>query len=258
MNRLENWSSARRVLWTLFGVAGLATLLTLALRPRTPTVPVLVLHRPVAMPVPLLDRCLRLVPATKSWGWFWRARDRVFGPRKPVNLASEIVAVDATGAASLDLGLGEPLFMGEAGLRVWMPSGTAFARLRLRLEAAPGAEVLSRPRVMTADACQASLFTGQSVPLGAGNPAPVANVGLSIDYFPRVHPKSTDLIATLTVSELATNPPVARGTPQALAVRTNLDLAVRLQIPKGRGVVLVTAPAGPPDGRRTAVLLDPP
>ena len=203
-----------------------------------------------------MDRVWRKIPATKSWAWFWQARDWVFGQRKPVNLFLEICALESLRAPAADLTPTAPAFANDAGLRVWLLTGAELKTARARLEQAPGTEILSRPRVSTADECAASMFVGNSVPVNS-NAGGLTQVGLAVDFYPRVLPHSTDLITALTVSELVTNSSAPNLPPAPAFVRTNLDVAVRLQIPKGRGVLLIDASGGF-DGKPIAVILDPP
>jgi hypothetical protein len=43
-----------------------------------------------------------------------------------------------------------------------------------------------------------------------------------------------------------------------ISLQTNLDVAVRLQIPKGSGVFMVNAAPLDPNGKRIGVIIDPP
>lgn len=253
MNRSGSWSKWKRLVWLSALVVGVGAALAVAFCPRTPTAPVLVLRRPLTMPSPLLDRVLRFIPATPSWGWFWRAREVVFGRRKPVNVFTEILALDASRDPAARLAPGAPTFSDPRGLRVWLLGGADIKSLRQRLEDAPGTEVLSRPRVTTADECAASLFQGYSVSInGVTSP-----VGHAFECYPRVHRQATDLIAAVTLSEAITNA-AAGDRPSSISIRTNLDLALRLQIPKGSGAFLLDVRPREAGARQIAVLLDPP
>jgi len=256
--RLGNWFKTWRGFWILLSLAGVAAILVTGFRPRRPLVPVAVLSQPVQIPTPMLDRLFRYVPASKSWAWFWRTRDFLFGKRQPVNLFCELFALEGGIASVSQLGLGAPTFSDATGLRVWWVDGAAFTTLRKRLKGTPGAELLSRPRMTTSDQCAASLFSGQSLALNPGNPAGLTQVGLSANFYPRLHAHSTDLIVFLALTEVATNVEAAQLLPPPLSLRTNLDFAVRLQIPKGSGVFLLDLGLGANAGRPVAVLLDPP
>jgi hypothetical protein len=199
-----------------------------------------------------MDYIYRFVPATASWAWFWRAHDAVCGKRKPVNLFFEILSLDTEPDPASILPLVAPTFSDTNGLRVWLMGVEDMKALRRRLESAPGTEVVNRPRVFTADEIRASMFTGNSLKLDGIS----RQVGLDVDYYPRVHRTSTDLIAMATLSEAITN--VADPKLPPVFVRTNLDLALRLQIPKGDGVFLLDARPREAGRKQMALLLDPP
>ena len=251
MIRFNSWFKSRRLFWVLVLGIGIAAGLVAELWPRTPPAPVLVLSL-ARIPTPLTDYIYRFVPATPSWAWFWRAHDAVCGKRKPVNLCSEILALNPEPDPASFLPLGTPTFSGSNGLRVWLVGVEDLKRLRQRLEDAPGSEVINRPRVGAADEIHASMFTGSSLTLNGTS----RQVGLNVDYYPRVHRTSTDLIAMATLSEAVTNFTNPRLPP--VFVRTNLDLALRLQIPKGDGVFLLDTRRAQAGGKRIAWLLDPP
>ncbi len=98
--------------------------------------------------------------------------------------------------------------------------------------------MVNHPRISTADGIGASMFTGQSLVLNGTTNV----IGLRFDCFPRVRPQSTDLYAAVAFTELMTNPVAGRMSwpgGGAVSIHTNLDLAARLQVPKGRRVLLV-------------------
>lgn len=106
-------------------------------------------------------------------------------------------------------------------------------------------------RVSTADGIGATLFSGQTMVLqGATN-----QVGLQTEYYAAVHPTRTDLFLSAFLSELVTNEP---GGSEAgvVDVATNLDLAARLQVPRGCGVVLLTRSEPPADVRGAGLVLE--
>src|SRR5262249_1657791 len=77
---------------------------------------------------------------------------------------------------------------------------------------------------------------------------------------PRIHKSSTDLTVLLRVSEAVTNslgletPASANG---LVSVVTNLDVALRLQIPHGSGVLLLDESHPSNAGKGTGVILSP-
>jgi hypothetical protein len=82
-----------------------------------------------------------------------------------------------------------------------------------------------------------------------------------LDCFARVHSKSTDLFVNVTVSEALTNLAVtaaAQRPAASVSIQTNLDIAARLQIPKGSGALLLNSTPGEANHRVFGALIDPP
>jgi hypothetical protein len=98
------------------------------------------------------------------------------------------------------------------------------------------------------------LFQGQSIALGG-----LTNqVGCALGCCVRVHPDYTDLTACITLSELATNQAAASvGSAPLISIQTNLDTALRLQIPRGSGVFLVDQSSGDSTRKPVGVIIDP-
>jgi hypothetical protein len=219
----------------------------------------LVLHKPVSMPMPLRDRLLAWFPAAASWNWMTHLQDLLFGRRKPINIYTDIISLrDASGGTlSSRLALDAPSFSATNGVQVWLLSARELKSLRERLKRTPGAEFVSHPRISTADGVEASIYTGESVALnGATN-----QVGLEAAFFPRVHRQSADLIAMIAYSEVVTNESGASNSlneASAVTIQTNLDVAVRLQIPKGSGLLLLDGRSADPMPKRFGLLIEPP
>ena len=221
--------------------------------------PFLVLHRPFSRPLPLRDRILQWIPAASSWSWVPRLEDIVLGRRKPVNVYADIMALqDSTvGSVHSSLALGRPSFSDTNGLQVWFLGGRELRSVRDTLKRTPGADFLSHPRISTADGCECSMFVGESIVLnGSTN-----DVGLKAAFFPRVRKESTDLFAVISFSELVTNQPdVPYGfkAGSVVSIRTNLDFAARLQVPKGSGFLLLDGNSVGAARKRFGALIEPP
>lgn len=87
--------------------------------------------------------------------------------------------------------------------------------------------------------------------------API-DVGVVLDLLPRIHGGRTDLTLLLEVSEVVTNSPgleFPAQTNQAVSIVTNLDVALRLHIPRGSGVLLLDTSTSSNTGKGTGVLL---
>jgi len=239
---------------------GLAVSLAFLLQPPRPA-PFLVLHRPFSTPWSLRDRLLQRIPATASWAWFWRLQDKLFGRRKPVKIYGDILTLpDSTRATLLSSRvLASPSFLDGSGLEVWLLQDAELKALHDRFKQTPGVDFLSHPRLMTADGVGASIFIGQAISLN-GSPK-VQNVGLKMDCFPRVRREFTDLFLDVTFLEALTNLAVTAAAPgpaASVSIQTNLDLAARLQSPKGSGVLLLKGTPGEANHRVFGVMIDPP
>lgn len=202
--------------------------------------PVLVLHRPFSRPLPVRDRIFEWIPAASSRSWVPRLEDTVLGRRKPVNVYADIIALpDSTeGSVPSSLAIGRPGFSEPNGLQVWFLRAHEFRSVRDTLKKTPGADFLSHPRISTADGVECSMFVGESIVLtGFTN-----EVGLKADFFPRVRRETTDLFTVISFSELVTNQPdlpYGFNAGSAVSIRTNLDFAAKLQVPKGSGFLLL-------------------
>jgi hypothetical protein len=253
---IQSVAVRRRLILALL-LAGLAAGgLALLSSPKPP--PFAVLPLPCKFPVTWRNRVGRWLPATATWSWVVRLDQAVFGRRKPVNLSADILTLTDSSRAAIDvLVLGPPNFSDPDGLRVWLLGADELGILRVRLGKAEGTEMLFHPRVGTTEETACRLFQGRLVPAqGLTN-----NVGLELGCFTRLHPESTDLFATIKFSELVTNAAGGGGRffpAGGLAVRTNLDAALRVQIPRGKGMFLLDeSPAGS-DRRHLGFILDPP
>lgn len=250
-------SNLTRPALTFLLLVGFAAVLFLFLWPSTPA-RFLVLHRPFRTPVSWRDRFVQWTPATPSWAWMWRLGDKLFGQRKPVNIYGEIVmfpgSTDSVMLAAQVLG--KPGFLGQNGLNIWLVQEGELNSLRERLKQTPGSHFVTRPRISTADGVGASLFTGESISLnGAAN-----DVGLKVGCFARVHKESTDLFVDVTYSEALTNQGAITDDARPIAsvsIQTNLDVAARLQIPKGSGVVLLKRTSGGGNHNAFGFLIEP-
>jgi len=226
------------------------------LRPARPA-PFIVLHKPVEMPVPLRNRVGRWIPATQGWAWAWRVEGGVFGRRKPVNIQAEVVSLaDGSRAALSSLTLGPAGFSDTNGLEVWLLGGEQLKSLREHLKQTHGTELLFRPRISTADGIEGRMFQGEMISSGGST----NQVGIALGCYARVRPGTTDLIACITLSEPVTNEAVApKGSPAlpSILIQTNLDAAVRVQIPKGSGLFLLDGSTRESRRKPIGVIIDP-
>jgi hypothetical protein len=255
MKRFAQLSTFPWRLLVLLLLACAAVGVVVSLRPPRPA-PFIVLRQPYHMPVPLRDRLTRWIPATPHWTWAWRLEEAMFGKRKAVNLSAEVMSLaDLSGPAISSLSLGAASFAHTNGLQVWLLRADELKALREHLKPAPETDRPLRPRISTADGVECQLFQGQSVSLSG----PPSQVGLSLGCCARVHADYTDLMACITLSELVTNEAVVPGGSSPLvSIQTNLDIALRLCIPKGSGFFLFDRSARDSGRKTIGVIIDPP
>ena len=240
--------------WTLLSLLGLGVLVWVVVRP-APRPPVQAVSRSTQLPMLLRDRIGRWLPM--RFAWVGRIDQAVFGKRKSISLAFDFYDLDSsTSIVAVGRDLGRPTFSETNGLSVWLLSPAELQAVRERLTLSPATSVF-HPRVSTGDGIRCSLRQSQTVTIGH---TPL-QAGLTLDCETRIHDRSTDLLVALQLSEPA-YAPAATGTSDRAStpnsIRTNLDLALRLQVPKGNGVFLVRdgiAAAGTPP---IAVLLSSP
>jgi len=206
----------------------------------------------------LRDRLERRIPGTPLWARAWRLEEAVFGQRKRVNLYAEVVSLaDSSRATPSSLALGPPSFSDTNDLQGWLIGTDQLKELREHLKHTSGEDPPLHPRISTADGVECQLFQGQSISLSGST----KQVGCTFHCCARVHPDSTDLMACITLSELVTNQTVAPGGSSPLvsiSIQTNLDTALRLQIPKGRVIFLLHQSSPDSNCKSIGVIIDPP
>jgi hypothetical protein len=193
---------------------------------------------------PLPDRWI-----PRSWGWAWKARDRVFGKRRPVNLQPRIMKF--IGPLSQPDYLPPPTFRTN-GLQIWILGASEFDALGPRLLQTTGLKSSTFfPFIRTADGVVASAFSGQAVPVQGGG---FTNAGLTFQVLPLVGRDKIDLTFTLGLTEMAEGFTSTKlgETNSFPTVRTAFWQTLRAQIPRGRGLVLLQDPA---EGRAGVVML---
>lgn len=206
---------------------------------------VVVVRAPDRLPAPKQPLLSRIIPMNNSWSWFWRFKQAVFGGPRVVNLEPTIISFPANAELNrTNLDLGEPACITTNGVQVWVLAEPDLKRLGATCLKIPGADTLTKPRISTADAIEASLFVGEVYVLsGVTN-----SVGVSFDCYPRVHREVTDLMAKLLISETVTNGP-------SVIIRTNMDLTARVQLQRGTGFFLLDAGTNRSNGKPMGVIV---
>lgn len=190
----------------------------------------MLLSYPYHQPVGWFSSVEKAVP--QSWGWFWRFRDRFRGP--PVSLETWVVELNTnivgrSNALVIDpqgeLGLGEPYWDGPNGARIWKLGPNEVSDLRSRLKRRSDVHVLA-PLVSTADSMPSALFYGNTVSVKGAK----VDVGLKVEFYPRVKGDNLDLFGEVVSSELLTN---------SETIQTNLALAARMQLGNKCGLFML-------------------
>ena len=228
MSFFQTRVNRRRAILMLVCLLGLGVGLLL-LRPESrPPAPVVLLPLPYKAPVrvPMPDRWI-----PPSWGWLWRLKESILGKRKVISLdIAGFDREDRSEAFLSALSLRPPDCADTNGIKVWLIGEAEFAGLRQRIEKTLGATIIRRAGIITADGVQSQLSSGNT------------SSGLVVDMFPRVREHSTDLTAAITFWEAVTNQP-SGATGQIPTTpgpaRTNFNVAARIQLPRGSGVLLL-------------------
>jgi hypothetical protein len=233
------------------------TSLFLALRstPPAPLAPVIVMPQPYSIPRSRGALFERWVPSQLSWAWLWHLKETFQGRPKVCDLAAAVIDFTGSGDSFLtNFFMPEPEYADATGLRIWLLSEAKLSALRRDLGQTSGAELLYSPRIATADGMQARLIVGSAFPI-MGIPT---RVGLAVDFLPRVRPNGTDVTTIITLTEAITNSADATAGSSATGatvIQTNLEVAARVQIPKGSGALLLEGPSAAANHKRIGVIL---
>jgi hypothetical protein len=229
MNLKGPWR--RRVLLALALVAiGVAAILAWP-RPAPPRFAVW--SPPYRSPGCWRDRIESWIP--RGWAWAQRLEQLALGKRKPINLNMELFAVADGSDATLSRLSPKPADYSSKGLRAWLLDAKEIDTLRATFKDLPGAEAVSRPRIGSADGIHSTMYVGHPVTVN-GSPRPV---GVFAEYVPLVRRGGIDLFTRIEVSKLVTNELTGPSISPDPEVQTNLSVALRIQVPKGRGLFLL-------------------
>lgn len=221
-----------------------------------PPEPFLQLPPPFKPGTTLRDWVTQWVPMKPGWGWIWKLENAVFGKRKPIKIFSEIVSLaDSSPAGLAGLGFSEPNYSNVNGLAVWVLDDEEIKQVKARFKATPGITRVSGGRITTADGVCARLFSGESLVSGG-----LTNqVGLDFACVAWGRTGRTDLRAGITFTEPVTNVAASvRDAEPSVTIRTNLDLVFRVQLPKGKGMLLMNRPVELPKAPRFGIVIEPP
>jgi len=246
---------SKKALWLFFAILALVLAISVIMSTRPQQVPpsVAILPsdyriQPQKLPIP--DRWI-----SRKWGWYWRLKQRVFGPPKIVNLIATVFEFSAPPEELLSsLGAGEATFTNSSGAHVWVADQTAIVQMKQRVAHSNGFRVTAAPQITSADAAHCRIMQSQRVLV---NGAPT-DTGVVLDCLPRVHKDRTDLTVVLRVTEPFTNifgVNMFASSNVDISVLTNFEVAARLQIPPGGGVLLLDGAHSSDAGRATGVFI---
>src|SRR4051812_21108764 len=230
-------------------LGGLAVLLGCALvvflnRPRKEETlePVTILSGPFMLPVAPRDRFA--ITFRRGGRWAARAEDAFFGKRKPVDVSADLIPLSAAACTNLEstLNPGAPTFSQTNGLKLWFLSGGELKEIAQKISPTPGMEMLTHPRLVMADGIGGSMFMGQSVRVNGK----FVEVGFSMRCAATFRDHSTELLTEIVQSEaLAGRTVVVEDLVPIwtiVGVKTNLEVNARLDVPDGKGFLLVKWP----------------
>jgi hypothetical protein len=217
----------------LLTLAGVTVLLACALisffrQPETEAIePVTILSGPFVLPVMPRDRFASTLGRNRPW--VARAERAFFGERKPVKISTDIVRLRASAFTNFEAALNSstPTFNQTNALKVWFLSENQLKEFGPRILQTPGTAMLTNPQLLMADGMGGSIFTGQSVPINGK----LTEVGFSMRCATIVHKDSTEMLTEIVQSELS-----------GATVKTNLEINAHLNVPKGKGILLVKGP----------------
>lgn len=191
--------------------------------------PVTILSEPFKIPATARDRFTMTLGANKKW--VSRAEHAIFGERKSVRVSADILQLSGPALTNLTktFTLPAPIFTTN-GLKIWFLADAALKKIGEADSATSGVQVMTRPRIETADGIAGSMFMGQSMPTKAGGMAPV---GFAMSCAATVRDDSTILLTQVAQSEFGDG-----------IVQTNFAINARLNIPNGQGTFLMQPPTG--------------
>jgi hypothetical protein len=178
--------------------------------------------------------------------WEWKIKDTVLGRRRTVEIGTIVFRISAGAETdAIARSLKSVPFGGENAPKIWIVDQDDMQRLN-NLKDRRGREIVGRPRLITADGVEASMFIGNSIVMGGTN----ANVGIEFTAHTRVRRQSTDL--NLTIISTTAQP---LGGSDAISVRSNLAVAARIQVPRGKGIFILNDGAAATNANSEAMLV---
>ena len=187
----------------------------------------------------------------RSRGWMWRLKEAVLGKAKAVSmniasgeLDSVVLGIQAESDADFRELLSHPACSSTNGLKVWLLPNSKIRELRNRFSLSAGGHDFFRCGIETADGVQARL---QSATLLKSEPR-----SFCVDALPVFHGSMLELAFIVNSVTPARRAPTEPAGPTS---RTNVPIALRLQLPAGTGFFVLDQLRKSSDGVETAVLV---
>ncbi len=172
-----------------------------------------------------------------KWGWLWRVRAAVLPALTVADISTKFIRFRSRGLGESllrELQDGHEVFLSTNGVRAWILPEVETQSFRMLLEHAPDLDQRTGNMSISAGVL-ANMSMTMMVPV-EGVPMPV---GDSLTYAVRRHAGSIELSGAFTSSDAVTNEVNQSGvSKETISLHTNLTLAARMVIPKGRGVFL--------------------
>jgi len=189
--------------------------------------PVTILTSPFVLPAAPRDRFAMTFGQNRRW--VARAEEAFFGKRKSVTISADIIEFSVPAFTNLESALNADAstFNQTNVLNAWFLTESQLKEIGQRISRTPGMVTLTHPRLQIADGMGGTVFMGQSV-LMNGKPE---EIGFSMRCAATLHEDSTEMLTEIVQSEL-----------NSARVQTNLAINARLNVPNGKGILLVKWP----------------
>jgi hypothetical protein len=240
----------RRPFFLLFGIVltGGVVLLLFLMNKEVPQ-RLIVLQRPFCPPLSTRERLDRYT--VTRWRWVQALENLILGPPKTISFA--VFQLGKQNAMPfddiVDTASAEDV---TNGLQVWFLPAVSLNALRTRIEA-DARNKLYQPIITTPAGSRAAMGLMEQAVITNG----VTSVpGLEVVFLPLRSRRTTDFFASVVAFTTVTDDS-KQGGGRIGYTRTNVDIAVRLQIPKGKGVLLLQGKPGNNKEYQAGFILDP-
>jgi hypothetical protein len=174
--------------------------------------------------------------------WF---RSYLFGPGRIISLTTSMMDFEGFSIPS-DFGLPKPDFVTRSGLEIWILKGAELGRLCQTIDKLPRRREISLTNTAIVSKNYQPIASG-----GRFSGAKPGQIESSYRFNASAFLRDRDLDLTVGVSVIE-HPEL-----DYWAVKTNLDIRARIQVPSGNGVLLLNTEGAKASGRSIVVLLSP-